>query len=95
MINFEANQRNMESVMIDVRKVLVADHIQELERDAAAHAGRRRARQAFARDEHENGRAATNGAVRVRVGRWLVGVGQAIAGPPATPADDARTSIVV
>ena len=58
--------------MIDLQQVLVADHISQLDAEAAALRAERR------RQRHQgSGAAATR---RVRIGRWLVGVGRAIAG---------------
>jgi hypothetical protein len=57
--------------MIDLQQFLVADHIAQLDDEAAALRAERRQR-------HRGSGAA--GARRVRIGRWLVGVGLAIAG---------------
>ena len=58
--------------MIDLQQVLVADHIAQLDDEAAALRAERR------NQRHPgSGAAATR---RVRIGRWLVGVGRAIAG---------------
>ncbi len=88
----EAHSGDMESTMIDLRNILVADHIQGIERDAAARAGRRRVPRAAVRKADPRGGVAAS-SVRVRVGRWLVGVGQAISGPPVAQADDAPSSM--
>ena len=56
--------------MIDMQQFLVADHISQLDDEAAALRAERRQR-------HQGSGAATR---RVRLGRWLVGVGRAIAG---------------
>ena len=75
--------------MIEVQKVLVADRISQMKADAAE---ANRSRRAAAEEEFGGeGRAqrhpmGTNG-VRERVGRWLVGVGEAIAGAPAHKGD--------
>jgi len=58
--------------MIDLQQFLVADHIAQLDDEAAAlRAERRRQRGAG---------SGAGAARRVRIGRWLVGVGRAIAG---------------
>src|SRR4051794_8234791 len=59
------------SDMIDLQRALVADHIQGLEREGAALRAER------LRDHR---RATDLPGVRVRLGQWLVGVGQSIAG---------------
>ena len=80
------------SDMIDLQQALVADHIAGLEREGAA----LRAERARA-DDHARGvepaetqpvplPVVTTGSPRVRIGRWLVGIGTAIAGP-ARPVD--------
>jgi hypothetical protein len=58
-----------------MEKIFVADHIRELHRDAVGVRG------GHGRDVP----AAPGGAAagpRLRVGRWLIGIGQAIAGRP-------------
>jgi len=57
--------------MIDLQQFLVADHIAQLDDEAAALRAERR------RPHLQASTAATH---RVRIGRWLVGVGRAIAG---------------
>jgi hypothetical protein len=90
MTGMDLKKRNV-SDMIDLQRALVADHIAGLQREGAALRAER------ARD----GRAATSAlgsmtvpvrlpvsrpSRRVRLGRWLVGVGAAIAGPTETAA---------
>jgi hypothetical protein len=58
--------------MIDLQQFLVADHISQLDDEAAALRAERR------RQRHQGPSAAATR--RVRIGRWLVGVGRAIAG---------------
>ncbi len=58
--------------MIDLQQFLVADHISQLDDEAAALRAERR------RQRHQGPTAAATR--RVRIGRWLVGVGRAIAG---------------
>jgi hypothetical protein len=80
--------------MIDIQNVLVTDHISQLKADAAAaNRGRRRATEEELRGEGQTSghRAATGNAVRERVGHWLVGVGEAIAGTP--PQNDDGSSL--
>lgn len=85
------------SDMIDLQQALVADHIAELEREGAA----LRAERAQAAQEHDTASGPASPvrlpvavpSRRVRIGRWLVGVGSAIAGttepvPAALVADD-------
>ena len=86
--------------MIDVQKVLVTDHISQLERDA----GIARARTLPALEGHGTAdrepvrervslAAVSSGpSVRMRLGHWLVGVGEAIAGSTAGP-DDGPSSM--
>ena len=93
MINVDAHMRGSDTKMIDIQKVLVADHIQQLERDATPQAGRRRAPRAFTRATEVTRRSMGPASVRVRLGRWVVGVGEAIAGPSVVVSDDARTSM--
>jgi len=93
VINIETNARGMGSKMIDIQKILVADHVQQLERDATPQAGQRRAPRAFAREADGHGRRLISPTVRLRLGRWLVGVGETIAGPAMPAGDDTRTSI--
>jgi hypothetical protein len=93
VINIDANARGSETKMIDIQKVLVADHIQQLERDATPQAGRRRAPRAFTRATEVTGRSVAGASVRVRLGRWVVGIGEAIAGPSVLAGDDALKSI--
>jgi hypothetical protein len=62
--------------MEEVQQVLVHEHIHELQHEAAAlRAERARSAQAAHRG--------TGSGPRGRIGRWLIGVGLAIAGPPA------------
>ena len=64
------------SEMEQVQQVLVHEHIHELQHEAAAlRAERARSTQATPRG--------TGSGPRGRIGRWLIGVGLAIAGPPA------------
>jgi hypothetical protein len=89
----EADARGLEGNMIDIQKVLVADRIQQLERDATPQAGRRRAPRAFDRGPDIGGRLLVATSLRLRLGRLLVNVGEAIAGSPVAPADDAPNTI--
>jgi hypothetical protein len=75
--------------MIDIQKVLVTDHISELKADAAVANRRRRAGEEVggAEGQGQRHRTATSNGVRERVGHWLVGVGEAIAGTPAQTDD--------
>jgi hypothetical protein len=69
--------------MIDLQRMRVDEHIAGIEHDAAAlHAERERDRR---RDAQRDLTGAES--VRIRVGRWLVAVGEALAGP-AAPCDD-------
>ena len=64
------------TVMADVQKLLVADRIHELQHEAAA----------LRAERERKGHAIPPGpglGPRARVGRWLIGVGVAIAGSPA------------
>jgi hypothetical protein len=61
--------------MSDMEKIFVADHIRELQRDAVGVRG------GHGRDVPAAPRGAAAGP-RLRVGRWLIGIGQAIAGRP-------------
>ena len=92
-MNIDANARGSETKMIDIQKVLVADHIQQLERDATPQAGRRRAPRAFTHATDVTGRSVGGPSVRVRLGRWVVGIGEAIAGSSVVPGDDAPKSM--
>ena len=84
------------SDMIDLQQALVADHISGLEREGAAlraerereHAERLRAGHAAA-----GARSLPDGppSPRVRLGRWLVGVGESIAGSAAPMARSLAT----
>jgi hypothetical protein len=70
--------------MIEIQKVFVDDHIAGIQHAAdtlRAERERDRARAA------ERARAASE-TVRVRVGRWLVAVGEAIGGPGTASDDD-------
>ena len=72
--------------MIDIQKVLVTDHICQLKADAAAaNGGRRRGIEEgpAAATQSPGPRRTTGNGVRERIGHWLVGVGEAIAGTPA------------
>jgi len=66
--------------MIDMKQLLVRDHIARLEGEAAAHRA--------ARASNEAPTAGTS--TRVRLGRWLVGVGTLIAG--TSPRRDERVA---
>ena len=80
------------SEMIDLQQALVADHITGLEREGAALRAER-----FRDHVREHAASPHEAAAhpidlpgrRIRVGRWLVAVGKAIAGP-ARPADPCR-----
>lgn len=81
--------------MIDLQQAFVADHIASLERDGAALRAERER-------DHVRAHAAAGTDVtdepidhptalesrRARVGRWLVGLGEAIAGPSDPCRDD-------
>ena len=84
--------------MIDLQQALVADHISQLDDEAAA-----------LRAERERDRRSGIDATRVRVGRWLVSLGHVLAGPLApapelerpvaamvadSPCDDGPTPLV-
>lgn len=83
--------------MIDLQKALVADHIADLERERAALRAERER-------DHLRGHFATGTEpvddpidhvadalrFRARIGRWLVAVGQAIAGPATGQTGRAR-----
>jgi hypothetical protein len=61
--------------MTDMERIFVADHIHELERDAVGvRGGHRRVLPAAPRG--------TASGPRDRVGRWLIGIGEAVAGRP-------------
>ena len=64
------------SEMIEMQQFLVADHIARLDEEAAALRAERRRNRLRGRHVADDGR-------RVRLGRWLVGVGHAIAGDEA------------
>jgi hypothetical protein len=66
--------------MIDLQRSLVADHIADLEREAAALRAERDRDQleASAAVHHDGGESPTN--PRTRLGRWLIGVGEALGG---------------
>jgi hypothetical protein len=68
--------------MDPVQQVFVADHIHELEREAAALRAER------ARDARATPRRAGTGP-RARVGRWLIVTGEAIAGRSTEGTPDA------
>jgi hypothetical protein len=73
--------------MIDMQQILVADRIARLDEEAAA-----------LRAERRFGRAVTaSPSPRVRLGRWLVSVGSAIAGTAVAgtgrPGDDPASSL--
>lgn len=78
--------------MIDLQGALVADHIAGLEREGAAiRAERERdhVREHAAAGTEPFDHPADLPSRRVRLGRWMVAVGQAIAGPrPMTPVRD-------
>ena len=61
--------------MEQVQQVLVHEHIHELQHEAAA----LRAERALSATAAPRG---TGSGPRGRIGRWLIGVGLAIAGPP-------------
>ena len=73
--------------MIDLQKALVAAHIAGLEHEAAALRAERARADTRAHEEPEPARTelvplavVTAGSPRVRLGRWLVSIGTAIAG---------------
>jgi hypothetical protein len=72
--------------MQDLRQIIVNDHIDELRREAEALRTERRIRHA-SRDGIGAARAATaeGRATRVRVGRWLISLGAAVAGASGDP----------
>src|SRR5215212_2202723 len=70
MTGMDGKDRRVSDV-IDLQQALVADHIEGLEREGAA----LRAERVGLRD-----RAPDLPGVRVRLGQWLVGVGQSLAG---------------
>ena len=74
--------------MIDLQKMLVDEHIAGIQHDAATlRAERERDRTRAVVPGH----AGSDG-VRVRIGHWLVAVGEALAGPPAPCDDDAAVA---
>lgn len=70
--------------MIDLQRTLVSEHIHDLEREGEALRAER------LRDHDGAGHAPVAAAPsrRVRLGRWLVAVGEAIAGPAEGSAVD-------
>jgi hypothetical protein len=85
--------------MIDVQKVLVTDHISQLERDAGVSSrvltaldGHGSPDRAGARGYGLVPRMADAASLRIRVGRWLVALGVAIGGSSAG-SDDKRRSM--
>ena len=78
--------------MLELQQAAVAAHISDLAREAAALRAERARDElrghATEADEAFNQRSSAPPR-RVRLGRWLVGVGRAIAGP-ADPAEPAR-----
>jgi hypothetical protein len=69
--------------MIEIQRVFVDEHIAGIQKEAET------LRAEHERDRERAAHRARTGAetIRVRIGRWLVAVGEAIAGP-ATPCDD-------
>ena len=78
------------SEMIDLKQALVADHITGLEREGAALRAERfrdHVREHATAPHEAAGHPIDLPGRRVRLGRWLVSVGEAIAGP-ADPCRD-------
>jgi hypothetical protein len=77
--------------MIELQKMRVTEHIADLEHEAAVLRAERERDRARIADDDGHARvtsAADVGAsLRVRFGRWLVAIGEAVAGP-ASPCDD-------
>lgn len=75
------------SDMIDLQRAIVADHIADLEREGAALRAERvrddRDRDASSAPLHAPSHRPPR---RVRLGQWLVAIGEAIAGPAASAA---------
>lgn len=70
--------------MIDLQRAAVADHIADLAREAAAlraERSRDHLREHAAAPDEAHGHPADFPPRRVRLGLWLVAVGEAIAGP--------------
>ena len=75
--------------MNDLQRTLVSEHIHDLQREGSALRAERarderRARKGTATDTTDG--SAGWPSRRIRLGRWLVGLGQAIAGPRPVPA---------
>src|SRR3954470_19836967 len=68
--------------MIDLQQALVADHIADLEREGAALRAER-AERAEARVHAPAPRELPHASRRVRLGRWLVAIGESISGSSA------------
>ena len=75
--------------MEDIQHVIVADHIGDLLREGDALRAERQLRHTHRpRDGNHHTRRADHGrSARVRLGRWLIGVGAAVAGGSADPQD--------
>ncbi len=69
--------------MQDQQMIIVNEHINDLRREAEARRGARRMRH---RTRDGDGEGA-----RVRIGRWLIGVGLAVAGPAGDPGSTASS----
>jgi hypothetical protein len=92
--------------MIDLQRAATADHIAALTREGAALRAERtrdQGRELGATRHPTISRVADAPSRRVRIGRWLISVGEAIAGParplatshaqPGLPADDAADAL--
>jgi len=66
--------------MEDLRRIIVNDHIDDLRRDAAALRVGRRMRHHTRDGDPASCEASDERPARVRLGRWLIGVGTAVAG---------------
>ena len=62
--------------MEDLQQIIVNEHIHDLRRDAEAS----RMRDAHGDDDRAGAPPGGVGAARVRLGEWLIGVGNAVAG---------------
>ena len=74
--------------MIDLQKMLVDEHIAGIQHDAATLRAERDRDRERAVERAHTGMVS----VRVRLGHWLVGVGEALVGPPAPCDDDAAVA---
>lgn len=66
--------------MQDLQRIIVNEHIDDLRRDAEALRVARRMRYHTRDGDPARGESADGRPVRVRLGRWLISVGTAVAG---------------